>query len=379
MSNVCLLRCDSYDNIEIKVNELFSLLGGLDKYIKKDSKVFIKLNCVGPFPKEMGITTHPSVVEEVVKQVLKLTNNIVIGDNPATKDIIFTLKKNGLYDIITKYNLKVVDGKNTTIIHNSLSSTYSDFEVSKEMVECDTLINIAKLKTHSLTYMTGAQKNYFGLIYGLNKAGWHVKANNPLAFSNAFNDLYGALLETFKNKTILNITDGILGLEGDGPSTGGTPKYAYALLGSTDACLNDYVACKLVKLDPEKLILTNVANKRGYTNINDINILGNSVDDFKEVSFAAPKDSLGGKGLRLIKHPIFRNILLEHPVIDKNKCIKCGECAKICPPHTMQITPKNFPSLQSSKCIRCWCCAEVCPQNAIKKSKRPLIGKIVFK
>ena len=44
MADVALLRCESYDMtiLEKKVNQLLNLLGGLDKYIKKDSKVFIK-------------------------------------------------------------------------------------------------------------------------------------------------------------------------------------------------------------------------------------------------------------------------------------------------------------------------------------------------
>lgn len=380
MSIVSLLKCENYDieNVQSCINKSFELLGGIEKFIKKDAKVFIKLNCVGPFSEDMGITTHPSIVEAVVKEVLKVTKNIIIGDNPATKDITLTLKKNGIYKVIEKYNLQIINGKDFTIIHNSNAQVYSNFEVSKEMIDCDTLINLAKLKTHTLTYMTGAQKNYFGLIFGLNKAGWHVKANNPIAFSKAFNDLYGALLESFKDKTILNFSDGILGLEGEGPSTGGRPKNAYCVLASTDAIAVDYVACKLVKLDTEKLILSHEGASRGYGDIKDITILGDSLDAFKEVSFEAPQNSLGGKGLRLIKNPIFRNILLEHPVVDKNKCIKCGECAKICPPHTMKIEPKKFPKLTKTKCIRCWCCAEVCPQNAIVKSKRPIIGRIVF-
>lgn len=379
MADVSLIRCESYEIVDECIEKAINLLGGFDKFINKDAKVFIKLNCVGPFSEEMGITTHPAFVEAVVKNVLKITNNIVIGDNPATKDIVYTLKKNGIYRIVEKYNLKVIDSKNIVTIHNSSAKTYTDFNVSYDMVECDTLINLAKLKTHTLTYMTGAQKNYFGLIFGLNKAGWHVKANNPLAFSNAMNDLYGALLEKFKNKQILNITDGVLGLEGEGPSTGGKPKEGKVVLASTDACSLDYVACKVVSLDTERLILTKVASERGYTDLNNIKILGNSIDDFKDISFEAPKDSLGGVGLRIIKHPVFRNILLEHPIVDHSKCIKCGECAKICPPHTMKIEPKSFPKLTKSKCIRCWCCAEVCPQNAIVKSKRPIIGRIVFK
>ena len=80
-----------------------------------------------------------------------------------------------------------------------------------------------------------------------------------------------------------------------------------------------------------------------------------------------------------MRFKFLRNLLLEHPVINKDKCIKCGECAKICPPKTMTIVKGQFPSLKNKNCIRCWCCAEVCPQNAIDKNKRPLIGRILLK
>ena len=380
MSKVSVIKCEEYilDDVYNKIGEAVDLLGGFDKFINKDSKVFIKLNCVGPFHQDMGITTHPVFVEAVIKHILKRTNNIIIGDNPATKDINFTLKKNGIYPVIQKYNIPIINGKDTTIIKNSNPSIYSEFEVSREIIDCDTLINLPKLKTHTLTYMTGAQKNYFGLIYGLNKAGWHAKANTPLSFSKAFNDLYGALLESFKDKHILNICDGILGLEGEGPSSGGHAKKANAILASTDAISLDIISSKIVKLDPKRLILAEVGAQKGYGETENIEILGSALDEFSEVSFEGPKDSLSSFGLRLIKKPIFRNLLLEHPVIDKTKCIKCGECAKICPPHTMQIKPKEFPKLKAKTCIRCWCCAEVCPQNAIEKSKRPIIGRIIF-
>ena len=80
----------------------------------------------------------------------------------------------------------------------------------------------------------------------------------------------------------------------------------------------------------------------------------------------------------MLRLKMVRNLLLEHPVIKHSECIKCGECAKICPPKTMTIKPGQFPKLDKSHCIRCWCCSEVCPQNAIKKSKRPIAGRIIF-
>ena len=379
MSIVALKRCEDYDLdlVTNKINAIFDLLGGIDKYIKKDAKVFIKCNCVGPFAPDMGITTHPVFVEAVIKVIKNKTDNIILGDNPATRDILFTLKKTKIFPLLEKYNIKMLDQSQIVTIHNDNAKVYSSFEVSKEIIDCDILINLAKLKTHTLTYMTGCHKNYFGLIYGLNKAGWHVKANNPVDFAIAFNDLYGALLQSFKNKVILNFTDGILGLELDGPSTGGRPKMANAILASTDAVSCDVVACQLVNLDANKLILAKEAEERKIGDFSNIEIVGDNLSSF-DVHFDPPTNNIGGKGLALLRKPIFRNALLEHPKVDHSKCIRCGECAKICPPHTMKIKPKEFPRLKASKCIRCWCCAEVCPQNAIYKSNRPLIGKIVF-
>lgn len=380
--SVLLKKCEDYDFKLVRENilDMMNQLSFLEK-INSDTRVFIKLNCVGPFDSSLGITTHPIVLKAVLDIIKEKTNNIVVGDNPATREITYTLKKCGLYDIINEYNATIFDGKVFTKITNSNPKIYSTFEVSKQMIDTDILINIPKLKTHTLAYMTVAEKNFFGLIYGLNKSAWHVKASTPLEFGEAMNDLYGAFLEAFKEKTILHICDGILGLEGEGPSSSGLPKKANALLASYDAIALDRVACELVKLDYEKLYINKIGNERGYGNgnINNITILGDGLDKFTDISFIAPKDSLSHIGLKILKIKPIRNILLEHPIIKKDKCIKCGECAKICPPKAMTIIPKQLPKLKKISCIRCWCCAEVCPQNAIEKSRRPLLGRILLK
>jgi len=382
MSKVALIKCEEYrlEYLKNKLTEGLSFFGGLKSFIKKDDRVFIKLNCVGPFEAEKAITTHPIFAQAVIQLVKEITTNIVIGDNPATKDLLFTLKKNGLYDVIVEENLKIINGREFTTITNSKCHIYSDFQVSKAMVDVDVMINLPKLKTHSLTYMTGAEKNLFGFIFGLNKAGWHVKASNPLEFGEAINDLYGAILDAYKDKKILHIMDGIVGLEGEGPSSGGIPKQANAILISPDGISLDRVAVELVHLDVNKLFINNIGGARGYgeNNLEKITILGNQLADFQDVHFLPPKNSLGNLGLKILRIKAVRNLLLEHPVIKHSECIKCGECVKICPPKAMTIKPGQFPKLDKSRCIRCWCCSEVCPKNAIKKSKRPIAGKIIF-
>lgn len=378
MSKVVIKKCSEYDVdlIYSHIKDSIMQLGDINDLIKKDSRVFIKLNCIGPFEKDTGICTHPAVTEAVIKLVLEQTSNIIIGDNPATKDIVHVLKKNGNYDVIQKYNLQIINGHDVMTITNSNPHIYSKFEVAREMMENDVIINLPKLKTHTLTYMTGAQKNFFGSIFGLQKASWHAKASNPLEFGEAINDLFGAILETHKGP-IISILDGILGLDGEGPSTGGEAKKANVLLTSLDVVSLDTLACRLVKLDENRIFITNISESRGYGNKN-IEILGDSFDDFQDLHFKGPKNTITSFGLRLIRHKVFRNILLEHPVIDHNKCIRCGECTKICPAKTMKIIDKKYPHLNTRDCIRCWCCAEVCPQDAISKSHRPLVGKILF-
>lgn len=383
MSKVSLIKCDTYEQeiLYQKVNDAVELIGGFNNLIPNNSKVFIKLNCVGPFDKDRGITTHPEFVRSVIRHIKKYTNNIIVGDNPAVRDQVFTLKKCGIYNILLEENVNILDQTKLTTISNTDHKMYSEFEVSEEMVTCDVLINLPKLKTHSLAYMTVAEKNFFGTIYGLNKSAWHIKANNPLHFGNAMNDLYSAILNTLNknNAKIINICDGILGLEGEGPSTGGTPKKANIIMASLDAVSLDKVACKVTNLDETKLFINNIAGERklGVSNLDEIEILGEKLDSCI-TQFVAPKDSLSSVGLRILKFKLFRNLLLEHPVIDTNICIKCGECVKICPPKTMQMN-KSYPHLKQTNCIRCWCCQEVCPQNAIGKSKRPFIGRLILK
>lgn len=378
---VSVLKCDTYD-INILKPKIKEALLLIDEYknIKENSKVFIKLNCLGAFHQDLGITTHPLFVQSVIQIVKEKTSNIIVGDNPATKDLIYSLKKNGIYDVLVEEKVTILNGKEETSITSENYRIYQSFNVSKEMIDVDMMINLPKLKTHALTYMTIAQKNLFGFIYGLKKAAWHVKASNPLQFGHAINDLYSAILESYKDKKIINICDGILGLEGEGPGTSGKPKQSNVIIASSDAISLDRVAVEIAGLDYKQQFLNTIANERnlGVGDINKITIKGDSLDDFKDLKFIAPKDSLSIFGLRLIKIKGFRNIILEHPKFDYDKCIKCGECAKICPPHAITIKPGDFPKIKSTICIRCWCCSEVCPVDAISKTKRPLFGRIVL-
>ena len=63
------------------------------------------------------------------------------------------------------------------------------------------------------------------------------------------------------------------------------------------------------------------------------------------------------------------------PLILKERCIKCGECVKLCPEHALIMPPDEAPSLIEDRCNGCKVCAYSCRYNAIEEGYR-VIGFI---
>ena len=80
--------------------------------------------------------------------------------------------------------------------------------------EADIVISFAKFKTHQLMSSTGAVKNMFGTIPGLNKSPMHLKYRSPEAFA-AF------LMKVFRECHVdYSFIDAVVGMEGQGPGSG---------------------------------------------------------------------------------------------------------------------------------------------------------------
>lgn len=58
------------------------------------------------------------------------------------------------------------------------------------------------------------------------------------------------------------------------------------------------------------------------------------------------------------------------PVIDRNKCVKCGYCAEICPLDVIRIKKtdngKEIVVKFPYECWHCRACVKDCPQGAIR-------------
>lgn len=366
-SRVGLLRCPEYDAEKLH-GILESALQANPRWlagIQQGSKVFLKLNLLMKKKPEEAVTTHPTVVEAVTRLLQERGAIVIIGDSPGGPYLPVRLKS--IYRVC---GIEGVAKRTGAILNYDVSEVVvpfpegrvtRSFHVIKPVTEADYVISLSKLKTHMMTKFTGAVKNLFGTIPGLRKADYHLKMPKTKDFCDMLIDLALCV------KPVLHIMDGIIGMEGKGPS-GGKPRQVGALLMSDDPFALDVVALNLVGIVPETVPTVASAKARGLVyHLSQVEIYGD-LAQWHIKHFVAPK--ISGN----VKFPIpdlITNALRPKPVFLQDTCIGCGDCVTNCPPQALEIK-NGYPVVDLEKCIRCFCCQELCPRKAIDIKRNPL-------
>lgn len=384
-SKVALVACHDYEpaNVKQAISTCFELLGGAESFVKKSDKVLLKPNLLIGIKPERAVTTHPEVVRAIAVEVNQAGGSCLIGDGPMFATSQSALRRCGYKSVMEEQNIKAPDMERKTLIRAENSRSFKRFEVSEVIDHVQVLINVCKLKTHGISGLTLSIKNLFGLIPGLEKSKWHLKAPSHIEMSSMVFDLYEAIDAHLSEKCqMLHIADGIYGLEGEGPSSAGKPRYVGALAASFDPAALDAVLAQLVGFKTDDVTTTKIAAERGKGNPYDIEIVGDDLEKLKlEKPFEPCRRSLRsgappetGWPMNI---PFFRDRMVERPVIDLANCTGCKDCSKVCAAEAITISGKPpKASIDYDKCIRCYCCSEACKYAAARLGPRPLLAKI---
>ncbi|MFB0537664.1 MAG: DUF362 domain-containing protein [Anaerolineae bacterium] len=381
---VAIVRCPHYQQpaVDRAVRESIDLLGGMGQFVQPGQKALLKVNMLSATPPERGIVTHPAVVEAMVRLIQEAGGVPLIADSPGTSvpytkaGLRRTYQASGLLEVAERTGAALNWDTSYEEVSHPEGFLVKRLEVIKPVMEADVVISMPKLKTHVLTTFTGATKNLFGVVPGLAKGIFHARMRNVTHFALMLLDIISLV------KPALVLMDAIVGMEGNGPSTGPLRDVG-VILASRDSVALDVVATTMVGLDPLKVPTLREAAAHGLWTgkVDGIETLGASVDEVLVPDFqpplASPREDATLLNPFITRHfgPLITNHFTLRPVPQRGRCIACGDCVTGCPQQVITIVD-SLALIDYSQCIRCYCCHELCTEGAIDL-KRPLLGGLV--
>jgi len=163
---VSIRKCKEYEGEAVRkvVKTLFGDLGGESKFFKKGQRVLLKPNFLVADPKQKGIITHPLVTRAVAEIALEEGCKVKIGDSPGLGSVKNILEKSGFKGFFDDIPVELLDFRNSVEIKNEPERRFRRFDVEREVLEADFIVNIPKVKSHGQMMMTLAVKNMFGCV-----------------------------------------------------------------------------------------------------------------------------------------------------------------------------------------------------------------------
>ncbi len=337
-------------------------------FVSKGDRVLLKPNFLLARRAERAVTTHPALILAVAREVFLAGGQITVGDSPGVGTSVAVARKLGLIEPLRDLGAEVVDLRDSVEV--KAEGFFRRLELSRTALEADRIINLPKLKTHGQMSMTLAIKNMFGTVVGQRKAAWHLEAGRDRA-------LFARVLLDIHDRTapVLAIADGIVGMEGNGPS-GGTPRRVGILAASADAPLLDQALCEIVGFPPRELPTLQAAweGNGGPAELCHPLVNGPLPADIKVGNFRRARPSATG----LLPRPLARGLrrLVEiRPEVDRQNCSGCGLCEEHCPAHSIRVPDKNA-RINHVDCIHCFVCQEICPEEAISP-RRGIVRRLL--
>ena len=370
-SVVSIVEVEKRD-VELAVEEAVALVGGIGKIVKSSDKVLIKPNYSMPRHPRTAVTTEPEVVAAVVDIVREAGGDPIIGEGSVVgHDTTVAFRVVGAEEISKRNDVPLIDLNKDEGVEVEIpgGKALKKIRIAKTVLECDIIINVPKIKTHHSTLVTCSLKNMKGVLPAREKHVTHLSG------------LHQAIVDLNKIvKPDLTVVDGVLSMEGNGPSFG-KPVATNLIIAGFDPVAVDSTVCRIMGIDPSEVVHVRLAAEQGLGVIEPcaIEIRGVKVEAVGKCFMkpSIPMASLECIGYRfedLLRKTFHRDVSFQRwftktfssgPRFYPDACSGCEKCLEMCP--TNALTFRNgFPIIDYGECIKCYCCIEGCPNNAFR-------------
>lgn len=223
---------------------------GITGRLRPEMTIGIKPNLVVARPADGGATTHPEIVEGIIRYVRDAgVHNIVILEGSWVGDSTQRAFRNcGYAALAEKYKVSLIDTKQDRAVERSFRGL--SLSVCESAFKMDYLINVPVLKGHCQTDLTCCLKNLKGCIPDSEKRRYHTLGlHKPIAALNAV------------LRPALHIIDSVCG----DPTfeEGGNPVEANRVLLGFDPVLLDSYGAQLLGYEPGEIEYLRIAKEYG--------------------------------------------------------------------------------------------------------------------
>jgi len=288
---------------EQAVREALEHHGGMEAIVPRGATVMIKPNFTGALPPETGAASDPKIAKELARLALRAGASKVVIAEGIGGGLVSLKDVSGLREISEMKGVEVVDlnDEQTEAVAVSDPLSVERFDIPRVVLDCDFLINLAKLKVHPQAMLSLAMKNLMGALPGRSfknpeeaRRQGYLTPIIPGGGKKIFHDLARDRgIETMQDAIVdlntvipshLTVVDGIYGMEGKGaPVRGKSVKMSLLILG-TDTVAVEAVGAAAMGFDPDSIPYLEHGVEKGVGfeyRVKDLDIQGAKLDEVR--------------------------------------------------------------------------------------------------
>jgi len=264
----------SQERVLSVVREAIDLLGGIGRFVRAGQTVLIKPNQTVFYSAEEGCTTDPLVVGALIHLVREAgASRVQVGESSGGFfSSLECMKVTGMAAVAEREGAELIDlGSDSTpnrTVKIPHGRVIQELPLPVPLLDAEVIIDVPKAKNHHIEPISGALKNWVGVV----NQNWRNHNHGDLDMTARFIDIMTV------TPPALCVVDALIAGEGDGPIAD-QPHWVGCILASTDPVATDVAICRLLGHDWQKLNYAREAEERGLGVREPIEFVGKPIEE----------------------------------------------------------------------------------------------------
>lgn len=275
----------SQERVLALVRDAIDLLGGMYSFVSPGQTVLIKPNQTVYYSAEEGCTTDPLVVGALIRLAKEAgARRVQVAESSGGFfSSLDCMEITGMAAVAEREGAELIDlGSNQTpnrVVQIPAGRVIKEAPLPVPLLDADVIISVPKAKNHHIEPISGALKNWVGVV----NQQWRNHHHGDLDMIARFVDIMTV------SRPNLCVVDALIAGEGDGPIAN-LPRWVGCILASTDPVATDVSICRLLGHEWQKLNFAREAESRGLGMLYPIDYVGTPLESVAVEAWPGHKD-----------------------------------------------------------------------------------------